>query len=174
MLRSLVGLAFVAGCGAADSIKTPLSFACPDGTGEVGVKDVLSTPPPGTEIVPSDPKSAAPFKKSLREESGNTVRSIYSRVVARPGRTYGTGVYVTNLNERMDPRAIEAGAKAAEEEPGIEHQELITIAGEDALLLRGPGGVVVTGVAGDCSAVTLTGENEAQVRAVAESIRRAE
>lgn len=173
-LVALIGLAtLVAGCGASEIKAGRDPAACARGAPEVGVKDVLPAPPPGMKIIRSDPKIAGPIKKSLSDESGNTVRSIHSRVVAKQGRVYGVGVFVANLNERMDPRAIDVGAKVAEEEAGIESQERITIAGEDALLVRANGGVLATGVAGDCSAVTLIGD-EAEVRVVAEKIQRAD
>jgi hypothetical protein len=170
---ALVCLAVVAGCGA-DSLKARRGPApCPPGTAAVGVRDILPTPPPGTEIVRSDPAGARQVKDSLREEGGESLRSIYSRVVAKPGRVNGTGVYVANFDERIDPRDLIGGAAEAADEMDVEPERL-TIAGEDAVLVAGPGGVVASGAGGDCSVVTLMGQNEAAVRAVAEEIRRAE
>jgi hypothetical protein len=172
-LVALVGLAVAAGCGA-DNIKNARGPAkCPAGTAEVGVKDVLPAAPPGTEIIRSDPKGSGDIKKSLREEAGDSIKSIYSRVVAKPGRVYGTGVYVANFDEAINPRDLIAGANVAAKEIDVEPEEL-TIAGEDAVLVSGPGGVVATGAVGDCSAVTLMGTKEAQVRAVAEQLQRAD
>jgi hypothetical protein len=172
-LVALVGLVFFAGCGAAEGIKTPRAEACPAGTPEVGVKDVLPAPPPGTELIRTDPKGAKLVRDSLREEIGEGLRSISTRVVAKPDSEYGTGVYVMNINERMDSRDVLLGGKAGADEVGLEPKP-ITIAGEDGLIAVGPDGVAATGVVGDCSSVTLMGDNEAAVRAVAESLRRAE
>jgi hypothetical protein len=172
-LVALVGLAVAAGCGA-DNIKGARGPApCPPGTAELGVKDVLPSPPPGTGIVPADPKGAGDVKDMLREEGGDAVRSISARVVAKPGRVNGTGVYVANIDERIDPRDLIAGATEAAKEVDVEPEPL-TIAGADAVLVAGPGGVVATGAVGDCSAVTLMGQNKAQVRAVAEQLQRAD
>jgi hypothetical protein len=169
-LVALVGLAIAAGCGA-DELKARRGPPpCPAGTPELGVKDVLPTPPPGTEIVPSDPKGAKPIKDALRQEAGDKMRSIYSRVVTKRGRVNGTGVYVSNLDEHVDPRDVIAGAGEAADDIDVEPEPL-TIAGEDAVLVAGPGGVVASGKVGDCSVVTLMSQNEAEVRAVAEKIR---
>ena len=178
MLRpvvALIGLAVVAGCGATERAKKPRVEACPPGVAELRVEDILPEPPPGTEIIRSDPKGAAEVKDPMRKALGNRLRSINSRVVAKAGRLYGTGVFVLNLDQRVNPSQVIVGAEATADELGAEPQKF-TIAGEDAVLVPQGEGLVASGVVGECASVTLMApnSNEAQLRAVAEKIRRAE
>ena len=161
------------GCGAADSIKTTQAMACPADEPQVRVKDILPVPPPGTELVSADPQGAKPIKDELRSELGDTLRSVSSRVVAKRGRAMGAGVFVVNIDERMEPSEVIRGAEASADELGIDPQP-ITMAGEEGVLAIGPEGAVATGAVGECSAATIIAADEAEVRAVAESLRRAE
>jgi len=172
-LVGLVGLAVVAGCGAADKAKAPRVESCPPGVAELRVEDILPEPPSGTEIIRSDPKGAAQVKDPLRQALGDRLRSIHSRVVAKAGRLYGTGVYVLNLNQRVNSRQVIIGAQATAKEVGAEPQPF-TIAGEDAVLVPQGEGVTASGVVGECSSVQMMAPTEAQLRVVAEKIRRAE
>jgi hypothetical protein len=174
-LVALIGLAVVAGCGAAERAQKPRVEACPPGVAELRVEDILPEPPPGTEIIRSDPQGAAQFKKPMRQALGDRLRSINSRVVAKAGRLTGTGVFVLNLDQRVNPSQVILGAEATADELGAEPQEF-TIAGEDAVLVPQGEGLVASGVVGECASVTLMApnSNEAQLRAVAETIRRAE
>jgi hypothetical protein len=171
-LVALAGLAVLVGCGAADQVKKPRVEGCPPGVEELRVEDILTDPPPGTEIIRSDPKGAAQVKEPLRKALGARLRSIRSRVVAKSGRLYGTGVFVLNLSQRVEPRQVILGAKATADELGVE-PEPFTIAGEDAVLVDQGEGLVASGVVGECASVTVMGPQEAPLRAVTERLRRA-
>jgi hypothetical protein len=174
-LIALVGLAVVAGCGAAEQAKqakTPRLEACPPGVAALGVEDVLPELPPGTQLTESDKKGAAQVTDPLRRQLGDRLRGIRSGVVAKPGRVYGIGVFVLNLNQRVNPRQVIIGAEATARELGAETQPF-TIAGQDGVLMPQGGGFVASGVVGECSSVMLMGPDEAQVRAVAKQLQRA-
>jgi hypothetical protein len=172
LLVALVGLALV-GCGAADRAKAPRVEACPSGTAEVGVKDVLPAPPAGTEIVPPDRKSSKPIETALRNAAGESLRSLRTRVVVKRGRAIGTLVVVFNGKERAEPRDLLLGAKEGAEQAKVEPQPL-TVADEDGVLVVSADGATAAGTVGDCSGVMLFGPTEAEVLAVAEKLQRAE
>jgi hypothetical protein len=172
-LVALVGLAVVAGCGAAERAKAPRVEGCPSGVAELHVEDILPEAPAGTEIIRSDPKGAAQVKKPLRRALGDRLRSIHSRVVAKAGRVQGTGVFVLNLDQRVDPRQVILGAQATADELGVE-PEPFTIAGEDAVLVPQGEGVVASGVVGECTSITLMSPDEAELQDVAAKVRRSE
>jgi hypothetical protein len=171
-LVALVGLALV-GCGAADSAKTPRVQACPSGTAEVRVRDVLPEPPAGTKIVPPDPKSTKPIENAFRQAAGDSIRSLRSRVVVKRGRAIGTLVIVLNADERMNTRDMLLGARDSAERANAEPKAL-TIAGEDGVLVVGGAGANAAGSVGDCSGVLLFGPTETEVTAVAGKLQRAE
>jgi hypothetical protein len=162
-----------AGCGAADQAKSPKVEACPSGTAELGVKDVLPDPPAGTEIVAPDRKSTKPVEDAFRKAAGDSLRSVRSRVVVKSGRAVGTLVIVLNANERINPRDVLLGARDSADEAGAEPKEL-TIAGEDGVIVVSADGAAAAGTVGECSGVTLFGPTEAEVRAVAGRVRAGE
>jgi len=166
---ALAGVAVLAGCGGVgDAVKRSGGpEACPAGADELFVKDILPTPPPGTEIVAADPKTAEPIVEGLRKDAGGSMRSIRTRVVAEPDRRYGTLVVLMNADERMAGHDMVLGAK----ESGDEIQD-ITIAGEEAALVVQPDGAAAVGSVGDCAGVALYAATEAEVRAVAGKLQR--
>jgi hypothetical protein len=172
-LVALAGVAVIVGCGAADSAKSPRVEACPSGTAELGVKDILPDPPAGTEIVAADRKTTKPVEDAFRKTGGDSFKSLRSRVVVKRGRAVGTLVIVLNANERMNPRDVLLGARDSASESGAEPKEL-TVAGEDGVLVVSADGAAAAGTVGDCSGVTLFGPTEAEVRAVAEKVQRPE
>lgn len=177
MLRPLVALAAVAvlaGCGAVDGVKGSRGPGpCPAGVPELVVKDILPEPPRATEIVAADPKTAKPIVDELRQEGKGAVRSVRTRVVAEPDRAYGTLVVLANWDERNAGRDMVLGAKQSQDDFDAEIQDM-TIAGEEAALVVQPGGAAAIGAVGECAGVALYAGTEAEVRAVAEKIRRAE
>jgi hypothetical protein len=177
MLRSLVALgavAVLAGCGAVDGVKGSRGpEPCPAGAPELFVRDILPEPPPGTEIVAADPKTAKPIVDELRQETGEAVRSIRTRVVAEPDREYGTLLLLLNTDERTAGRDFLAGAKEGAKEVDAEVQD-ITIAGEEGALILTTDGAAAVGAVGDCTGLALYAATEAEVRAVAERIRQPE
>ena len=123
--------------------------------------------------MPPDPKSTKPIEDAFRQAAGKSLRSIRSRVVVKRGRAIGTLVIVLNADERINTRDLLVGARDSASQADAETKPL-TIAGEDGVLVVGGDGVNAAGSVGDCSAVTLFGATEAEVRAVAEKIARAE
>jgi hypothetical protein len=175
VLRHLVvlaGLAAMAGCGAADTAKGPRSGEpCPAGTTELTVKDVLPEPPPGTEIAAADPKNAKPVVEQFRQAADGGLRSVRTRVVVKRGRAVGTLVVLLNADERMASRDLILGAKASADNAGADTKPL-TIAGDDGALIVSAEGANAVGSVGDCTGIALFGVNEAEVRTVAEKVRR--
>jgi hypothetical protein len=176
-VRTLVALgaaAVLTGCGAADSVKgSRAPGPCPDRVPELFVKDILPEPPRGTEIVAADSKTAKPIVDELRKEGGGAVRSTRTRVVAEPDRQYGTLVVLVNWDEDDAGNHMVLGAKQSEDEVGVETRGM-TIAGEDAVLAVGPDGAGAIGAVGKCAGIALYASTEAEVRAVAERIQRAD
>jgi hypothetical protein len=176
--RSLpVPLALLAltGCGAAD-LKTaePKATPCPGGVRQLKVKDVLPEPPLGFSVVPPDPSQVGPVRAQLRQRLGEHLRSAPARLVIKPRDiTATTLVYVTNIDERYDTRDLLLGADEMAEQVNAEPQEL-TIAGDDGVIAAGPSVVVAGGAVGECAGITLVGDTEADVRAIAAKIRRAQ
>ena len=174
--RSLpVLLAVLAGCGAGD-LKTsePDSSPCPAGVRQLKVKDVLPEPPLGFSVVPPDPSQVGPVRAQLRQRLGEHLRSAPARLLIKPRDvTATTLVYVTNMDERYDTRDLLLGADRIAEEVNAEPQEL-TIAGADGIIAAGPSVVVAGGAVGECAGVSLVGDTEADVRAIAAKIRRAQ
>lgn len=172
-LPLLLALLVVAGCGAGDLKAEPDNSPCPAGVPQLKVKDVLPEPPLGFEIVPPDPNEVAPVRDALRQQLGERLRSLRARKVIKRGDVTGTLVYVTNNSERFNPRDLLLGADDIAEQVNAEPQPL-TIAGEDGLIAAGPSVVAAGGAAGECAGVTLVGDTEADVRAIAAKIRRAQ
>jgi hypothetical protein len=80
---------------------------------------------------------------------------------------------VTNNAERYSSRDLLLGADEVAEQVNAEPQEL-TIAGDDGMIAAGPSVVVAGGGVGECAGITLVGDTEADVRAIAAKIRRAQ
>jgi hypothetical protein len=173
-LPLLLALLVVAGCGAADlKSESPDTSPCPAGVRQLKVKDILPEPPPGFEIIAADPNEVAARRDALRQQVGARLRSLRARKVIKPGDVTGTLVFVVNNTERFDPRNLLLGADQIAEQVNAEAQPL-TIAGQDGLIAAGPSVVLASGAAGECAGVTLVGDTEPDVRAIAAKLRRAQ
>jgi hypothetical protein len=170
-----IALLVIAGCGGAGELKNtgPDDTPCPAGVRELKVKDVLPEPPPGFKIVAPEPSEIGPIRHALRERLGHTLRSLGARTVINRDDGASTHVFVLNNHELWLSRDVLLGADQVAERLDAEPEKL-TIAGDDGLLVIGPSAVLASGSGGDCAGVMVLGSREADVRAIAAKIRRAQ
>ena len=169
-----LALLILAGCGASDLRNDqPDNTPCPAEVRQLKVKDILPEPPPGFRIAAPDPTEVGPAKDALRQRLGTSLRSVGVRAVIKRDDGASTLVYVINNAELWLSRDVLLGADQIAEQLDAEPQKL-TIAGEDGLLVAGPTMVLASGSAGECAGVTLLGSREADVRAIAAKIQRAQ
>jgi hypothetical protein len=158
-----------AGCGDDDTspartVRAP-DQPCPKSTPELTVRDVLPEPPAGTALLPVRKREAEQAEGAFAAGFGDKLRRLQLAVVARKGRSVGTGVGVLNLTVRTDDGAPPQTS---------ETRQAMTIAGRDGIIGIPPGGgpTRASGSVGDCGIVVINGPDEATVRRVAAAIRQ--
>ena len=171
-LLVLLVLAAVAGCGGdnddgSQRTTRAVDEPCPQGTPQLGVRDVLPKPPAGMALLRVRKDQIAQAGAAFKSGFGDKMRSLRLAVVAPSGREVGTGVGVLNLTVRAD-----------DEPPPVTSatRQQLTIAGRDGVLRTAPGGGPARASAsvGKCGVVVINGPDEASVRRVAAAVRQPE
>ncbi|HEX5620561.1 MAG TPA: hypothetical protein VFX51_19230 [Solirubrobacteraceae bacterium] len=159
------------GCGnddtnSARTVRAP-ETPCPPSAPELTVRDVLPEPPAGTTLLRVRQREAEQAQEAFAAGFGDKLRTLHIAVVARKGRSVGTGIGVLNLTVRADDGAPPETS---------ETRQALTIASRDGIIGIPPGGgpTKASGSVGECGIVVINGPDEATVRRVAAAIRQPE